>query len=120
MASQEIIDIDKLDLLNHVQTMKHDDYRLVQICAVKTDRLIILYSFEKKQKFTNLRVTIDSSEEIESIDFLYSYAFLYENEMKDLFGVKMKDMKIDFKGNLYQTSIKTPFNPVEKEGKADE
>jgi hypothetical protein len=29
--------------------------------------------------------------------------------MHDLFGVQVKEMTIDYKGTLYQTTVKTPF-----------
>ena len=117
MSLQEYINIDKNALLNEVQKMKHEGYRLAQICATKLDQFILLYSFVKDEQLVNFRIILDLSEEIESIGCLYPYAFLYENEMKDLFGVKISDMAIDFKGYLYKTSIKTPFNPEGNEVK---
>ena len=37
-------------------------------------------------------------------------AFLYENEIHDLFGVVVKNINIDYGGTLYRTAIKTPFS----------
>lgn len=118
MDNQETIDIDKSELLNHVQQMKNEGYRLAQICATKLDGFILLYSFANEERFVNYRICMEPSDAVKSISWLYSYAFLYENEMKDLFGVNVEDMTLDFKGNLYKTSIPTPFNPVEG-GNAD-
>jgi ech hydrogenase subunit D len=41
---------------------------------------------------------------------IYPNAFLYENEIHDLFGVSIKDIALDYHGTLYRTSIKTPFS----------
>jgi ech hydrogenase subunit D len=46
-----------------------------------------------------------------SISNIFFPAFLYENEMKDLFGVKINNIVLDFNGNLYKVAQKTPMNP---------
>ena len=33
----------------------------------------------------------------------------YENEMKDLFGIKIKYIAIDYKGHFYDIKGKTPY-----------
>jgi len=60
---------------------------------------------------TNFRMTIAEEEEIMSISNIFFPAFLYENEMKDLFGIKITNLVLDFNGNLYKVSEKTPWNP---------
>ena len=46
---------------------------------------------------------------VPSISSLYWCAFLYENEMHDLFNVRVDGMTVDFHGHLYQTSVKYAF-----------
>jgi ech hydrogenase subunit D len=41
---------------------------------------------------------------------IYQNAFLYENEIHDLFGVVVTNISIDYHGTLYRTSIKAPFS----------
>ena len=41
---------------------------------------------------------------------IYPNAFLYENEIHDLFGVVIKNINIDYRGTLYRTAIKVPFS----------
>ena len=115
---QQIRDIEKMDLLNKALDMKNSGYRLAQICAVKLDKFMLLYSFVKDGKLVTLRCYSGLDENVESLSWLYSYAFLYENEMKDLFGIKMVNMRIDFQGHFYDTAIKTPFNPQPAAGAA--
>jgi len=116
---QEIIDIEKIDLLNKSLDMKNGGRRLAQICATKSAALVLLYSFVKEDRFTTLRFTIDAGEPVESISWLYPYAFLYENELKDLFGINILNMNIDFGGKFYQTAQKNPFTADEGGAKSD-
>lgn len=123
---QEIRDIERLDLLNKTLDMKNAGYRLAQICATKwaeapkPEGCILLYSFIKDEKLVTLRLIASVSDPMESVSCLYSYAFLYENEMKDLFGIQFLNLNLDFNGHLYKTSVKTPFHPARNEVKDSE
>jgi len=138
---QTITEIKAEELLVEVEKKRKDGKRLVQIsCTINKpprqatpdtppmegNYFEITYSFEDGMNLENLRLDVPETMEIESISGIYSFAFLYENEMKDLFGVKFNNLLVDFGGNLYKTAIKTPFNhtpPKEgnlsKEGKTD-
>ena len=84
----------------------------MQIGCTKTDVLELNYSFDKDCNFVNLRITISSADtEIPSVSHVYWSAFIYENEISDLYRIKIKDMAIDYKGNFYRTTVKYPFNP---------
>ena len=109
---QTIIDIEKVDLLNKALDMKNAGFRLAQVCAVKRERIGLLYSFIKENQLQTLRFEIGDDETVESVGWLYAYAFLYENEMKDLFGVRVLNMNLDFGGHFYETKIKHPYNPA--------
>ena len=117
---QETIDIEQMDLLNKTLDMKNAGHRLAQICATKTkaEGFVLLYTFAKDDALLSLRFTTDGAKPIESISWLYGYAFLYENEMKDLFGLSIINMSLDFGGHLYKTSVKHPFAPAENENGA--
>lgn len=103
------------DLLAETVHLKNEGYRLVAITCTTKNGLELSYSFDKEYDFINLRFVIDSETEVESISSLYSYAFLYENEIKELFGADIKDISIDFKDNLYKIPVKTPFNMPKEE-----
>ena len=47
--------------------------------------------------------------EIMSISNIFEPAFLYENEIVDLFGVKINLISIDYQGQLYRIEKQTPF-----------
>jgi ech hydrogenase subunit D len=88
-------------------------YRLVQIgCTALSGGFEITYSFDKDYSLLNLRVGVPSAgAEVPSISGVYWSAFLYENEMHDLFGINVRGMALDYKGNFYRTAVKTPFSP---------
>ena len=41
---------------------------------------------------------------------MYFGAFVYENEIHDLYGFTVTGINIDFKGTFYRTTIKHPFS----------
>ena len=107
---QTIKKISANDLLNETNSMKNSGYRLVAISCTNKDGIELTYSFDKDFDFINLRINMDYDVEIESINHMFPYAFLYENEIKELFGANIVNMALDFKDNLYRISVKTPFN----------
>ena len=97
-------------LIGSVEEFRNQGYRLVQInCTTAGDLYEINYTFDKNYAFRNIRVTVTPETEIPSITGMYWGAFIYENEMHDLFGVRVRGMNLDFKGTLIRTSIKNPF-----------
>ena len=106
---QTTIDITPYDLIDRVYAMKEQGYRLVQVSCTRTTGYELYYSFDLDYVMVNLRLNIAESLEIQSISAIYPSAFLYENEMKDLFGVKVLHISPDYEGNLYKLAVKTPF-----------
>ncbi|MCQ4635482.1 NADH-quinone oxidoreductase subunit C [Anaerovorax odorimutans] len=100
------------DLLPTVRNMKAEGYRMLQICATKvSEGFEILYSFDKDHELTNLRVTIPEEEEVQSVTGEYWGAFIYENEMHDLFGIKIVNNELDYGGHFFKVAEPTPWNP---------
>ena len=109
------------ELLSSVSDMKSAGYRLGQACATKTEEGIeVLYCFEKDNNIKSLKVTIDDkAPELQSVSGIYGYAFIYENELHDLFGITFKNLSLDYGGKFFKVSQGTPWNPnleVKKEG----
>ena len=92
-----------------ISEMKQNNARLVQICCTKTEGFELTYSFDIKNSWSHIRLNIDEEQEIESICDLFSPAFMYENEMKDLFGVKINHVEPDFYGEFYKLAKPAPF-----------
>lgn len=112
MEKQEIRLIAKENLIPAVLQFEHDGYRLVQICATRLEDggFELTYSFDKQYCLVGVRIILQPEEEVVSISSVYPPAFLYENEMKDLFGIHISLLSVDYEGKLYRTANKTPFN----------
>jgi len=112
---QTITEVKVDELVDKAVLMKGQGYRLVQISCTFKDCFEITYSFDKDYELEHFRIYGERDEEILSISQVFFSAFLYENEMKDLFGVKIKDIAIDYQGGLYRVAQKTPFAPQKEE-----
>jgi ech hydrogenase subunit D len=101
-------------LLDKVRALREGGYRLVQVCANRfVDHVEITYSFDLDRKLANLRLSLPSTEsKLPSISSIYGCVVLYENEIHDLFNIAVEGMALDFKGNLYRTTVKFPFGTV--------
>ena len=69
----------------------------------------ITYSFGDDLVMAHLRLTAPYDVKVPSISHVYPSAFLYENEMHDLFGVEVEMMTLDFHGHFYKIGQETPF-----------
>ena len=96
--------------INLITEMKQKNARLIQICCTKTDLFEITYSFEVDNEVRHIRLSVNESQEIESICGIFSPSFLYEIEMKDLFGLKINHITPDFNGTLYKLAAPAPFS----------
>jgi ech hydrogenase subunit D len=122
---QEITPIDTSDLVGIAAGLFSEGYRFVQVsCVTMESSYELTYSFDKGYRLKNLRAIVAPEEEVPSISVIFPNAFLYENEIHDLFGVPVRNMSVDYGGTLYRTSIKTPFSignvkiPVPPQAKA--
>ena len=121
MSDQNIVEITASELLAAVQDLKTEGYRLGQACASKRgDKIELLYSFDKDHVLKNLKLSLDNNEAVQSITHIYWAAFIYENEMQDLFGVEFKNMALNYGGHFYKVSEPTPWNPESNFGKERE
>jgi ech hydrogenase subunit D len=108
---QQTVPVEKSDLVGAVVQLYAEGYRIVQIgCSTLETGYELNYSFDKDYQFKNLRLTVAPDEEVPSVSVIYPNAFLYENEIHDLFGVPIKNITVDYHGTLYQTAIKAPFS----------
>ena len=100
------------NILEHVMVLKNQGLRLSQICcAYCNEKIELSYSFanDDTNEYINLRLVIDKETEVCSVTEFYPYAFLYENEMKELFGVNIQMINVDFQNKLYRINEEAPF-----------
>ena len=111
---EQIIEIDVDQLLTKAMELKKAGFRLSQACAAfVNEKFELSYSFaeDKTYQYTTLRVVIDTDTEVPSITDIVPPAVFYENEMKELFGVKIKMINLDYENRFYRIEEETPFGP---------
>jgi len=111
LDQQTTIPIGVDELLARTAEQKKEGRRLVQIgCTKIGDDFEINYVFDKDFVMTNLRITVKQDTVVPSVSSVYFGAFVYENEIHDLYGITVSGMNIDFGGHFYRTTIKSPFS----------
>lgn len=108
---QTILAVTPGTLVAEVKSRCEQGWRLAQIGATLLGELYELnYSFDRDLVFRNLRVQIPATAlRLPSVSGVYWCAFLYENEIHDLFGITFDGLVLDFKGTLYKTALPAPF-----------
>jgi len=111
-----VMEITKEALLSEAQEMATQKYRFVTSTCVDLgeDNLDIIYHFDKDTQLKNLRIKAKRGEQIPSISSVYLCAVLIENEMKELFGLNVKDIAIDYGGHFLLTpeELKNPQSKI--------
>ncbi len=115
--SLEIITIP--ELLERAQTARSLYLRLAQVHAtVLAGQIELNYCFAAPDQWQNLRLVIDPQQKVPSISRVFPGAFIYENEIHDLFGVQFSDINIDYQGRLYRLRQQMPYAPAQPAGEA--
>lgn len=110
----EIVDIETLYKI--MLEKQRDGYRLAQICATAFEGYNeVIYSVALDYTLENYKVIVPIENEINTISDFFPSAMLFENEMKELFGVKIKSINPDYQDKLYRIAVKTPFKKEVKE-----
>ena len=106
----EIREITRDVFFARVIRMKMELWRLVQICAVRVEGgYEMSYTFCRNYEMVTLRLHVKEDEEISSITQVYPCAYMQENEAAELFGVKIKNLTVDYRNKLYRIDQETPF-----------
>ena len=120
-AANTIREIDVNELLEQVMRQKNDGRRLSQACAAYVnEKFELSYSFadDDTYGYETLRVVIDTDTVVPSITDIMPQALFYENEMKELFGVKIEMITLDYHDKQYRIEQATPLGP-KKEANAN-
>lgn len=118
--TSEFLPLSVGDLRRETAFLKADGWRFVQTHAVNTDDGVDLYySFMKDGNLRNYRIAgITPENEVPSITDLFIAAFVFENEARELFGVTMGPIAIDFDGRMYNPVEPEPMTFISPEQKA--
>ncbi len=115
----ELIEIGKGELLSRCMELKKAGLRFSQACAAYFDgKYELSYSFadDETYEYKTLRLKADLDEEIPSVTDIVPTAVFYENEMAEMYGVKIQMISLDYHNKLYRIAEEAPLLP--KEAKA--
>ncbi len=107
----EFIPIQLRELPEVSKKMKAEGARFVQLLAIHENLgNALVYSFMKDDTLLNYRIEkVGEETAVPSITGEYLNAFVFENEVHDLFGVNITDIAIDFKGKFYKVTEPKPM-----------
>jgi len=109
---ENIINLNKDEIAQNVKNSFNNGLRFITITCVETPNgFEIIYHFAKEYEMKHFKISIGKDEEIESISSIYFCAMLVENELKDLFGIKVNNLAIDYDGKLL-LSEGAPYAPM--------
>ncbi len=110
---EAITSIKRENLVGEAARLKVEGYRLVTLSCTEIDAgtVDLLYHFDKELALAHLRLAVAKADSVPSISPVYSAAFLIENEIQDLFGLRFQGLVVDYQGTLYleEEALKTPF-----------
>lgn len=116
-----ITKVTKDELYSIMQEKSNSGYRLAQICSVAFEGYNeVTYSVAKDYGMENYKIELPIDEEIKSFSDIFPAANLFENEIKELWGVKVVGMALDYQNKFYRIDEETPFKKqikvIKKEG----
>jgi ech hydrogenase subunit D len=92
-------------------------YRFVTMSCVAAGngKIDVLYHFDKDFEMKHFRLSVTEGDTIPSISRIYFAAFLVENEIQDLFGIRVEGMVIDYENTFYREK-ECPSSPFLSRG----
>jgi len=99
------------ELATLAQSKKDEGARFINLhAATVADGFVLTYTFTGNETVTdNYQVHVTADDVVPAISPLFLAAFVFENEVHDLFGINIEGIAVDFKGDFYQISIETPM-----------
>lgn len=113
----EFMNMDRASIHDDAQKRHDEGWRYVQILAVnKDDGVDLVYSYMLDGELDNVVISdVARDAVIPSISDIFLEAFVCENEIHDLFGVRFEGIAIDFLGNFYRVSEEYPMTIITPE-----
>ena len=102
---ENLVEITVDQLLAEVHQCKFEGYRFVTATSVDNGdgTIDVLYHFDKDFVMKNFKITVNKEDKVPSISKDFFSAVLVENEIKELFGVNIVDIAIDYGGRMLLT-----------------
>ncbi len=91
-------------------------WHLVQLCGSTIDKGVqVLYTFVRGRECESFLIEVPDGTALPTVTDSYPAAFIFENELQDLYGIRIEGLKPDFQGNLYKISVPVPMDPRVRE-----
>lgn len=105
-------DLALADWVSTAERHRAEGFRLVQMTGTaRPDHFEVMISYDKDYRCTNYRTQVPrDTAELPSLSGIYPAAFTYENELKDLFGLEIPGLSVDYGGGFLRTKTKIPFS----------
>jgi NADH:ubiquinone oxidoreductase subunit C len=88
-------------IVERARELFQNNYRFITAtCLDCGDHLEVLYHFDKDMKMQHVRLLVAKGQEVPSLSSVYLCAFIIENEMKELFGLNVTGLAVDYQGKL--------------------
>ncbi|MBM4270894.1 MAG: NADH-quinone oxidoreductase subunit C [Deltaproteobacteria bacterium] len=122
---ESIREINKNEIVSEGKKLLDDGAKFVTaVCNDLDDKLEVSYFFSKNSgtELICLRYKVAKDEEVVSLSGTTLATVLIDNEMKELFGLKIKELAIDYGGHLLlaQDSPVTPLLKTKKDASKGE
>ena len=100
-SKTENIMAEKSEMFNRLNDLKAQGARLITITALDHGNEIeYIYNFSLNLDVINFHVKTPRKEPMPSITSIYPSAFIFENEIQDLFKIQVSGISVDFGGKL--------------------
>lgn len=97
MQRIEAIAVRSDELLGRTRELKRNGWRLIGITVVPGDKEYdVLYHFDRDLTLRHLRLNVVAHATLPSICPVYAAAFVAENEVRDQFGLRFRDLVPDY------------------------
>ena len=115
--SSEYIEIPLADAHATAERMRAEGARFVQVHAVNgEDGVDLYYTYDRAGTLANYKIAaITKDDVVPSISDVFLAAFVFENEARELFGIDLRDIAIDFGGNMYTLAETEPMTYLSPE-----
>lgn len=105
--------IDPASAVEEAQALLDGGWRFSQLCGRAVDGGVeVMYTFEQGIEMRNLLAASPNGAAIPSITSVFPAAFVFENELQDLFGLKVEGISVDYGGRMYRLAASSPMNPA--------
>lgn len=89
-------------LVEEVKRLREQGARLITATGLdEGDHFDVVYHFALEGKLQHLRLAVAKQDTVPSLSQVFPGAFLIENEMRELLGIQVVNISVDYGGKLF-------------------